>query len=130
MEQKLYISINYDLTFPTPYRFLELFKHKLNIDEKTFYLSQYLLESSLIDYNMLKYKYSELSAACLSLAMKINKIKNVNFEKITRYNIDKLGACIKEIISLIQKSEKDKLQAVRKKFLRPKFLEVARINFV
>jgi cyclin B len=128
MERKLYISINYDLTFPTPYRFLEIFKKKLNLDDKTFFLSQFLLESSLLDYNMIKYKYSELSAACLNLAMKINKIQNFNFEKVTKYNKEKLSSCIKEIILIIQKGEKDKLQAVRKKFSRPKFLEVAKIK--
>jgi hypothetical protein len=60
--------------------------------------------------------------------MKINKIQNFNFEKVTKYNKEKLSSCIKEIILIIQKGEKDKLQAVRKKFSRPKFLEVAKIK--
>ena len=59
-------------------------------------------------------------------------MKNSDCEKICQlslYNEEKLRDCGKEICVILDNVEKASLQAVRKKFSLPKFLEVAKIKF-
>lgn len=69
MEEQIVKTLNFKLTVPTPLSFL----HRLNqvatgvmgpSAERCNHLSNYLLERSLLDYKMLKYKPSVLAAAC------------------------------------------------------------------
>lgn len=55
MEQSILFVLNFNVTTPSAFRFLERFAKIANIDQPMFDLARYLLELALIEYRMLKY---------------------------------------------------------------------------
>jgi len=71
MEQSILATLDFNVTTPSPYRFLERFSKIANADVPLFNLARYLIELPLIEYRMLKYCPSNLAASALFLATKI-----------------------------------------------------------
>jgi len=67
--------LNFDLTFPTSYTFLERFIQLSNLDKdkEAENLSNYLCELTLIDVKMLKWRPSLIAIASIFLSKKILK---------------------------------------------------------
>ncbi len=129
MESKMLSSLNFDITFPTQWSFLEIFRKKLDLDQKTFYLAWFLMELSLINYKMLKYKMSQIAASALFIAIKsINFYNKTNFEKSTGYTEDSIQDCVREINNYNIYNSTHSLQAIRRKFSSKKYEEVAKIQ--
>ena len=79
MEKKVLSCVNFNVTTPSSYRFLERYFKISESEQKVFFLSQYLIELSLNEYRMLKHHPSMIAAASLFLAIKINfKHKQIN----------------------------------------------------
>jgi hypothetical protein len=68
MELQMLQVLEFSITTPTSYRFLERFKKLAQVDDQTFFFAQYLQEVAMLDASLLKYKPSELAAACLILS--------------------------------------------------------------
>ena len=129
MEYKMLSSLNFDITFPTQWSFLEIFRKNLKIDQKTFNLAWFLMELSLINYKMLKFKYSQIAASAIMIAIKtLNYFDEVEFEKSTGYNKNELQECVKEINNFYIYNSTHSLQAIRKKFSSRKYDEVSKIQ--
>ena len=129
MEYKMLNSLNFDITFPTQWSFLEIFRKKLQIDQKTFNLAWFLMELSLINYKMLKFKYSQIAASALMIAIKtLNYFDEAEFEKNTGYNKNELQECVKKINNFYIYNSTHSLQAIRKKFSSKKYDEVSKIQ--
>jgi len=64
-------TLDFNITTPSPYRFLERFTKIIEADTPLFNLARYLIELPLIEYRMLKYSPSNLAASALFLAQKI-----------------------------------------------------------
>ena len=128
MEEKMLNSLKFDITFPTHWSFLEIYKKKLELDNKIFYLSWFLMELCLIDYKILKFKMSEISASALFIAMnQFGKYDKDDFEKVTGYEENNIRECINEINEYyIYNSGNNNLQAVRRKFSSDKYYMVAK----
>ena len=129
MEIDMLTTLNFDITFPSQYRFLELYKQVLNLSDIMFNYSYYLLDLCLISYKMIKYKFSELAATAVLISIKIFKGVLDNFEK-TGYKENQLTNCCKDMCNILQNSEKNNLPAVRKKFSLGKFMEVAKTKIL
>ena len=71
MEQNIVSTLEFNLTAPSPYRFLERFSKVANADPIYFNLARYLAELPLIEYRMLKYSPSNIAASAMYLASKI-----------------------------------------------------------
>lgn len=71
MEQSILSTLEFNITSPSAYRFLERFSKIANADATLFNLARYLIELPLIEYRMLKYCPSNLAASALFLAQKI-----------------------------------------------------------
>ena len=71
MEQNMLTVLNFSLTFPSPFRFLERFNKLAKCSEKQWNLAHYLIELPLIEQRMLKYTPSNLAAAAIYLAQRI-----------------------------------------------------------
>ena len=129
MEYKMLNSLNFEITFPTQWSFLEIFRKKLQIDQKTFNLAWFLMELSLINYKMLKFKYSQIAASALMIAIKtLNYFDEAEFEKNTGYNKNELQECVKKINNFYIYNSTHSLQAIRKKFSSKKYDEVSKIQ--
>lgn len=71
MEQMILATLDFNVTSPSAFRFLERFSKIANVDVTHFNLAHYLIELPLIEYRMLKYCPSNLAASALLLAQKI-----------------------------------------------------------
>jgi hypothetical protein len=72
MEYTILSVLEFNLTSPSSYRFLERFFKVSNSDNMAlFNLSRYLIELPLIEYRMLKYTPSNIASSALFLANKI-----------------------------------------------------------
>ena len=130
MENDILVTLDYNITVPSVLKYLEVYTYYLKLDEMSVTFCRYLLELLLVDYKMLKFNPSLLASSATYITMKI--MKQSDCEKICQlslYNEEKLRDCGKEICVILDNAEKASLQAVRKKFSLPKFLEVAKIKF-
>ena len=75
MEADILISINFDLSLPTSYTFLELFID--NSDKIKLKLCSFLLEMTLIEYKMKK--YTDALIAYCTIKIIYSKIYQKNF---------------------------------------------------
>lgn len=125
-------ALDFNVTTPSAYRFLERFSKIANVDVKLFNFARYLIELPLIEYRMLKYSPSNLAASALFLAQKIMHREepawNETMTQHSGYNESQLKPCAKDLCVLLQGIEKCSLQAVRKKYSLPKYNEVALIS--
>ena len=132
MEMEILKQLNYTITFPTQYNFLEIYKKLLNMDDKTFHLSFYLIDICFINYKMIKYKPSFLAAAACLLSFRLLKIYDnwEEFENITGYNVNELYDCVIKMAELIEKQKNTKLKGVYKKFSSEIFSEIAKMKLL
>jgi len=129
MENKMLASLNFDVTFPTQWNLFEIFRRKLDLDEKTFKLAWFLMELCLINYKTLKFKMSEIAASAILIATKTTKVYRNNwFCKSIGIEEKELEECCKEIYDFYLYNSTHNLQAIRKKFSSSKYDEVAKIK--
>ena len=123
--------LEFNVTTPSAFRFLERFAKVAAVTQHTESLACYLLELSLVEYKMIKYRGSLAAAAALFLASKIDQQFqpwSSLLSSETHYSENDLKGCAKDLCILIQGAEKSSLQAVRRKFMLPKYLEVAKVS--
>ena len=131
MEYKILKSLNFDITFPTQFSFLEIYRKKLDLNEKAYKLAWFLMELCLIDYKCLKYKMSILAASSLLIACKsLGIYRNNWFYKNIGIEEKYLEECCKEIYKFYIYNSSHNLQAIRKKFSSLKYDEVAKIKII
>lgn len=68
MEYSILTALDFNITTPSSYRFLERFSKLNGADAQLFNLARYLIELPLIEYRMLKYSPSNLASSALFLA--------------------------------------------------------------
>lgn len=71
MEIKILSTLNFNMTWPTPMRFLERYAKLAECDEKLFTLSKYMLELSLVEVAMNKWPPSLLACSAIYMSKKI-----------------------------------------------------------
>ena len=130
MEGQILCTLNFKLTIPSLYAFLERFSRVTSLDKKSFFLTQYILETILLDYNMLKYRPSLIVGSAIELASKVlrNKIPTDILLKNIKQNESSLKSCCKDILGAIQNMEKGGLRVIHRKFTSSQFMEVSRIQ--
>ena len=72
-EWKILHTLEYDLTFPSIYRFLERYAKLANCDGKTFMLAVYLCELTLLEVKMNRWLPSRIACSAIYLAKKMKK---------------------------------------------------------
>ena len=129
MENNILISLEYNITIFSMYRILELYNYNLKLDELSFNFCRYLIELTLIEYKMIKYKPSVIVSCAIYITQKILK-KGENFKlyEITGYSEDFLKECSKDLCYLLECLENNCLQAVKTKFSHPIYSEVSKIH--
>lgn len=128
MEQKMLAALNFDLNIPSSNRFLERYARQMGCTKKIRSLSQYLLELSLVESGMLRYRPSLTAAAALYLSTKLccgGEPWKQRMEALTGCGERTMDGCAKDMVAMLQAVPRSQLQAVRRKFSAPKFEEVA-----
>ena len=72
MEKDILQTLNFKLTSPSAYRFLERYSRLSQTfkDPQVFFFAQYIQEVALLDASLLKFRPSEIAAASLILSAK------------------------------------------------------------
>ena len=129
MEYRMLKCLDFNITFPTQWSIFEIYRKKLDLNEKTFKLAWFLMELCLINYKALRFKMSVLAASAILIASKtLGVYRNNWFSKNIGVEEKKLEECCKEIYDFYVYNSTHNLQAIRRKFSLPRFDEVAKIK--
>ncbi|NWW10673.1 CCNB2 protein, partial [Oreocharis arfaki] len=131
MEMIILKELNFDLGRPLPIHFLRRASKAGEADAKQHTLAKYLMELTLIDYDMVHHRPSEIAAAALCLSQKIlghNKW-GTKQQYYTGYAEDSLVMTMKHMAkNVVKVNEKlTKYIAVKNKYASSKLLTISTI---
>lgn len=129
-ELRMLEVLNYTLSVPTSYRFYERYARLAQLDQRQTYLGEYLLEVSLLDATLNKYKPSLVAAAGVYLARKMldsGTVWGAGLTAATQHSDSEVRPCAKDLVIVVQNLEHSKQVALKVKFSSEKFLGVARL---
>ena len=134
MEKDMLLTMQFDVTAPSAYRFLERYRKLTSIvnDSRIFFLAQYLQEIALLDASLLQYNPSEIAAAALILSCKcIKKVHawNREMESASGYTDEHLQPIVEEVKGFALEVNPKFLTTLKYKFSKQEYMEVASINF-
>ena len=73
LEFQILLKLDFNMTFPSTYRFLERFSRVAQVSDKSLLLAQYFCDTCLLDCTLMKEKPSKIAALCLYTAQKVVK---------------------------------------------------------
>lgn len=140
MEFDILKALQFNVTMPSSLRFSELYNYFIKLNSLVMNFVSYLLDLVSVDYKMMKYKASLVSAAVIYVSSKLlHKEKifiNQNIDKemeklynLSEYSEEEIKICAKDVCLIYDYSDKTGLAAIKKKYSLPKFNEVAKIKF-
>lgn len=120
----------FELNRPTPLTFLECFHAFFALPQKPLHYCHYLLESALLDLAHLEHSASELAAGAFFLICKLFKDCHWTdeHERVSGIAAARAKTCARDLYLIMQRNERAKLTAVKRKFAAPRFSEVARFR--
>jgi len=133
MEQNLLNTLKFNLTHPTPVHFLRRYSKAAGSDYLLHTLCKYLIELSLIDFNLLKFVPSLIAASSVYIGRAmVGKcpLWTPTLEHYTTYKEAAVRECAGVLNSFLKKSQKSSLKAVRIKYSTEKFGKVAEMPCV
>jgi len=139
MENEILRAVNFNVTFPTSLKFLEIFKNKLNLDEKNYHRCLYFIEVSLLDYKSSYFSPSLIASNSLyfnHMYMNKNNIMELNYEEknifdTTGYGKNDVVQCMNYLNKALKNLEKigNKYNSIRRKFKIDKFSNVSSVKY-
>lgn len=138
MEFDVLKALEFNVTNPSPLRFLEILKCILKFDDKSFMMCQYFLELCITDYKMIKYNPGLLATCVVYIEEKLSKGNqwNGDIEKtlweMSGFNKNdmKVKECLKGICFVLGGIDKSKYIAIKKKYSLSKFHEVSKFKLL
>ena len=134
MEFEVLKTLEFDLTNPSSYRFLERFHwlfYQTFSRNKCFFLAQYILEITLLDYSLLKWRPSELAAASLVIASQVLNTQQTwsrELERTSGYTLQHLQPVIADVKSFVVEVNPKFLIPLKYKFNKEEYMAVASID--
>lgn len=130
MERQILKILEFDLSCPSIYIFLQRYSRLLKTDETQFSLAEYLSESQFLDTRMFKYPPSLIAASCLYLSSKIlNKdCWNSLIEEQSKYSESEVKSCAGLISKIPNIVENQGFLNIKTKFMSTKYKEVGRMK--
>ncbi|PIA56826.1 hypothetical protein AQUCO_00700877v1 [Aquilegia coerulea] len=124
MEKLMVNKLQFNMCVPTPYVFMRRFLKAAECDKKLEFLSFFMVELCLVEYEMLRFRPSLLAAAAIYTAQStINGFKHWSktSEWYTNYSEDQLLECSRMMVAFHQKAATGKLSGVHRKYSMFKF---------
>lgn len=133
MEEEILQTLQFQILSPSALRFYELIAYFFNFNMKQFMFGRYLLEISLIHYNMTKYTPSILASTAAYVTMKYFKFTNYQVIYSSQFNPGNsqtsIKECAKEICFIIDNFDDSSLSAAKRKFAKKEYFEVSGLYF-
>ncbi|KAL8151823.1 hypothetical protein V2J09_021631 [Rumex salicifolius] len=124
MEKMMLNTLQFNMSLPTPYVFLRRFLKAAESDKKLELLSFFIIELSLVEYEMLKFPPSLQAAAAVYTAQcSLYGFKqwNKTCEWYSNYPEDQLQECSRLMVGYHQRAETGKLTGVHRKYSTSKY---------
>lgn len=131
MEYKILSSLNFDILCISPLTFLKRYHFVSRDNIRSFYLAQFILEFSFVEYQVRFYPASIKAAACLFISrrlLKIEKAWNESLVAASQYEDKDIKPCVKDLCKILELLPRINLKAAVNKFSTGKFMEVSKIN--
>ena len=96
--------MEYDITFPTTFRFLERYCKVANCDEVTYTFAKYLCELTLLEVKMNRWLPSRIASSAIYLAKKMTRQEQPwtkTMSKHSNYNLKDVRECARHIVILV-----------------------------
>ncbi|XP_075064180.1 G2/mitotic-specific cyclin-B2-like [Mixophyes fleayi] len=131
MEMIILRELNFDLGRPLPLHFLRRASKSCSADAEQHTLAKYLMELTLIDYDMVHFHPSEIAAAALCLAQKVlgQGSWGATQNHYTGYSEEDLSLIMKHMAKNVTKVNQNltKHVAVRNKYANSKLMKISTI---
>lgn len=132
MEMEILNTLEYGIFFPNAEEFYNIIAKVFKFNKKQYYFGKYFMESSLIDYNMIKYPPSVIAVSCCYIVMKYFGMENYKSLYSNNFILKSFPQKIikeaaRELCFLVRNlSVSEELKAVREKYTTDEFLNVAK----
>lgn len=135
MERLMLNTLQFNMSVPTPYTFMQRFLKAAQSDEKLEWMAFFLIDLSLLDYGMLKFRPSLLAAAAVYTAqctLSRSSQWSKTCEWYTGYSKEQLLECSRLMVTLHQKAPGEHLGIHEKYYCNSdtKFEECEPANFL
>jgi len=130
MEREVFKKLNFDILAPTAEEFFEINAEYFEFTQEQKFFGEYFLDSSLIDYNLLKYKPSTIAVACGYIVMKYYKLDGVHLIIDNRsfdVNQKEVKSCARELCFLLKNLSNSSLVATKNKYMTKKYMNIANL---
>ncbi|XP_037786045.1 G2/mitotic-specific cyclin-B3-like [Penaeus monodon] len=129
MEIKILKVIGFDLGVPLSYRFLRRYARCAKVSMEDLTLTRYILEMSLMDYELLDASDSALAAAALLLTRIIrgDSTWTPTLQYYSGYSMEDIYHLVHHLHQMISQPPKEHLKTIRNKYSHKVFFEVAKI---
>ncbi|XP_063782259.1 G2/mitotic-specific cyclin-B2-like [Pseudophryne corroboree] len=131
MEMIILRELNFDLGRPLPLHFLRRASKSCSADAEQHTLAKYLMELTLIDYDMVHFHPSEIAAAALCLSQKLlcQGSWGATQSHYTGYSEEDLSLIMKHMAKNVRKVNQNltKHVAVRNKYANSKLMKISTI---
>ncbi|KAF5735893.1 G2/mitotic-specific cyclin-2-like isoform X1 [Tripterygium wilfordii] len=124
MEKLMLRTLQFNVSLPTPFVFMQRFLKAAESDKKLEMLSSFLIEIALVEYEMLKFPFSLLAAAAVYTA----QCTLYGFKQWSRtsewhsnYSEEQLLECSRLMVGFHQKASTGRLTGVHRKYCTSKF---------
>ncbi|XP_055313132.1 G2/mitotic-specific cyclin-B3 [Sitodiplosis mosellana] len=129
MEMDAFRTIGYDLGIPLSYRFLRRYARCAKVTMPELTLARFILEFSLMSYDLITLSDSKIAAACLFMALRMNQKTgwNKTLEYFSGYKLSDFESIIPLLNGPLHLRQRDANKTIRNKYTHKVFFEVSKV---
>jgi hypothetical protein len=130
MECQILKTLGFELGRPIPLHFLRRNSKAAEVDANTHTLAKYLMELSIVEYDLASVCPSQVAAAALRLAMKLvceDDTWTPTMVHYSGYTEHQLQSLICRLCQLVLKAGTGKLTAIKTKYQSSKFMRISKL---
>lgn len=119
MEMSILKAVGFDIGLPLSYSFLRRFARVSKASMETLTLARFILETSLMDYDLLDVKDSLAAASSLMLALLIQKVPakwTATLEYYTGFKLSDIRQTTLRMHVMLEKMKTKNLKTIRNKY--------------
>lgn len=119
------------MSYPLPLHFLRRNSKAGSVDGTHHALAKYLMELSLIEYNMCHYKPSQIAAAALCFSLRLldqGNTWNGTLVYYSHYKEKEIEPIVSKMAAIVLKMKTSKQQAVKNKYKSNKLMKISTIS--
>merc|ERR1719381_254424 len=135
MELKILNTLGFNFSRPLPLHFLRMNSKAGDVDVQQHTLAKYLIEISLLEYDMAHVPPSLLASAALFLSLRLLDPSltlattwSPNLQYYSTYNTKEIIPVVVKLAGVLAKRRESKLQAVHTKFNTKKFMRISQLD--